>query len=162
MALQTVAWPTRKPNGPLSEKNGRQYIPDGHRRPSVSEPVPCDRRAGPNTSGYSVRTTNVVSNDFGLTWALGDPRRGILPLADPFPIRADGTRYDAPVGNLFGAHTETGTEVTVPNLNREHPRVKRWRVSAQRELSRNTPIEIAYNGTYADRLSASIRQDYQR
>jgi hypothetical protein len=114
----------------------------------------------PNTSGFSVTTTNVVSNDFGLTWALGDPRRGILPIADPFPVRADGTRYNPPVGDLFGPDTQTGTNVNVPNLNREHARVQRWRVSAQRELTRNTAVEVAYTGSYADRLSASIRQDY--
>ncbi len=119
----------------------------------------------PNTSGYSVGTTSVVSNDFGVTWALGDPRNGVLPIADPFPVRADGTRYNAPVGNLFGADTQTGANLTatgspVPNLNREHPRVQRWRASAQRELSRNMAIEVAYSGSYADRLSASIRQDY--
>ena len=115
---------------------------------------------GPNTTGYSVSTTNVVSNDFGLTWALGDPLRGILPLADPFPVRADGTRYDAPVGNLFGVNTQTGSGVTSPNLNRAHPRVQRWRVGVERELTRNTSIEVAYAGSYADRLSATIRQDY--
>lgn len=115
---------------------------------------------GPNTAGYSTTTTNVVSNDFGLTWALGNPKAGVLPLADPFPVRANGTRYDAPVGSSLGPNTQTGTNVTVQNLNREHPRVQRWRVSAQRELSRNMAIEVAYAGSYADRLSATIRQDY--
>ena len=115
---------------------------------------------GPNTAGYSVGTTSVLSNDFGLTWALGDPRNGILPIADPFPVRADGTRYNAPVGSLFGVDTQTGTGVTAPNLVREHPRVQRWRVSAQRELTSNMALEVAYTGSYADRLSASIRQDY--
>ena len=62
----------------------------------------------PNTTGYSVGTTSVASNDFGLTWALGDPRQRILPIADPFPVRADGTRYNAPVGSLFGVDTQTG------------------------------------------------------
>jgi hypothetical protein len=75
-------------------------------------------------------------------------------------VRPDGTRYDAPVGNLFGVDTQTGTTVTAQNLTREHPRVQRWRVSGQRELTRNTAIEVAYAGSYADRLSASIRQDY--
>ena len=83
---------------------------------------------GANTGGYSVTTTNVSSNDFGLTWALGNPKAGILPLADPFPVRANGSRYDASVGNTFGVDTQTGSGVTAPNLNREHPRVQRWRV----------------------------------
>ena len=42
----------------------------------------------PNQDGFNVTTTNPLSNDFGLTWALGDPKNGILPLAIPFPVRA--------------------------------------------------------------------------
>ena len=42
----------------------------------------------PDLQGFNVTTTNPLSNDFGLTFALGDPRRGILPIADPFPERA--------------------------------------------------------------------------
>ena len=38
--------------------------------------------------------------------------------------------------------------------------MQRWRVSVQRELTRNMAVEVAYTGSYADRLSASIRQDY--
>ena len=43
----------------------------------------------PNQDGYNVTTTNPLSNDFGQTFALGDPKNGILPLADPFPVRAN-------------------------------------------------------------------------
>ena len=49
----------------------------------------------PDQEGFDVTTTNPLSNDFGQTFALGDPRNGILPLADPFPVRAPpaaGTR----------------------------------------------------------------------
>jgi hypothetical protein len=31
----------------------------------------------PDQQGYDVATVNPVSNDFGLTWALGDPKNGI-------------------------------------------------------------------------------------
>ena len=41
----------------------------------------------PNQDGFNVTTTNQLSNDFGQTFALGDPRNGILPLANPFPVR---------------------------------------------------------------------------
>ena len=43
----------------------------------------------PLTTGYSATTTRVTSNDFGQTWALGNPARGILPQTDPFPLRAE-------------------------------------------------------------------------
>uniref|UniRef100_UPI0039780CAB hypothetical protein n=1 Tax=Salmonella sp. SAL4438 TaxID=3159893 RepID=UPI0039780CAB len=35
----------------------------------------------PNQSGYSATTTNVPSVDFGQTWILGDPQRGVSPMA---------------------------------------------------------------------------------
>ena len=45
------------------------------------------RDFAPNQEGYDVTTTNPVSTDFGQTWLLGDPKNGILPLVDPFPVR---------------------------------------------------------------------------
>ena len=50
----------------------------------------------PNQEGYNVTTTNQLSNDFGRTFLLGNPRNGILPLVDPFPLRAaTGSRYES-------------------------------------------------------------------
>src|SRR5205807_6872115 len=48
----------------------------------------------PNQLGYSTTTTNVPSNDFGLTWTSGNPAGGISVLTDPFPTRADGSRFE--------------------------------------------------------------------
>ena len=42
------------------------------------------------------------SNDFGQTWVSGNPRREFRPWSNPFPVRADGTRFVAPVGNSLG------------------------------------------------------------
>ena len=39
-------------------------------------------------------------------------------------------------------------------------RVQRFRVSVQRELTRNISVQAAFNGMYGDRLETSIRQDY--
>ena len=39
----------------------------------------------PNQTGYSATTINEASVDFGQTWLLGDPKRGISPMTDPFP-----------------------------------------------------------------------------
>ena len=44
----------------------------------------------PNQLGFSTVTTVPSSNDFGQTWASGNPRAGVSPLVDPFPVRADG------------------------------------------------------------------------
>ena len=114
----------------------------------------------PNQLGYSATTVNVASVDFGQTWLLGDPKRGISPMSDPFPVRATGTRFDEALGSSLGANTALGTRFQAQNPNRVHPRVQRWRASVQREISRNMAVEIAYNGSRGDRLDRTIRQDY--
>ena len=97
----------------------------------------------PNQDGYDVTTTNVLSNDFGQSFALGDPRHGILPLADPFPLRPGTTgRYELIPGNSLGFDNNLGRAFTAENPNREHSRVQRWRLSWQRELDRRTTIDV--------------------
>jgi hypothetical protein len=114
----------------------------------------------PNQDGFNVTTSNPLSTDFGLTFALGDPRNGILPLVDPFPVRSTGSRYEIPPGNELGFDNMLGRGFTAENPNRVHSRVQRWRLGWQRELNSRTAIEVAYSGSYADRQGISIRQDY--
>jgi hypothetical protein len=113
----------------------------------------------PNQLGFSTVTTVPSSNDFGQTWASGDPRRGISPLVDPFPVRADGTRFVTPVGASLGGDFVAGQTLTFGNLDREHARLQRWRAGVQRELGRNMAIEVAYIGTYSDNVDVTVRQD---
>ena len=96
----------------------------------------------PNQTGYDVTTTSTVSTDFGQTWLFGDPKNGISPLTNPFPVRSDGSRFDTPIGSSLGVDTLLGQNYTANNLNREHGRVQRWRVSLQRELTRNMAVEV--------------------
>jgi hypothetical protein len=110
--------------------------------------------------GYSVTTTNVASTNFGQTWLLGDPKNGVSPLLNPFPVRADGTRFDAPLADSLGADAIVGSNFTAENLNHRHSRVQRWRIGVQRELFGNTGVEIAYAGSYADRVEMTIQQSY--
>ena len=114
----------------------------------------------PNQDGFNVTTSNPLSSDFGLTFALGDPRNGILPLGDPFPVRSTGSRYELVPGNELGADNMLGRGFTAENSDRVHSRVQRWRVGWQRELNARTAIELAYSGSYADRQGMSIREDY--
>jgi hypothetical protein len=113
----------------------------------------------PSQIGYSATTTSVPSVDFGQTWIMGDPRRGISPMTDPFPSRPGG-RFDAPLGSSLGPNASLGARYQAQNPDREHPRVQRWRVSVQRELGRNMAVEVAYNGSRGDFLDRTIRQDY--
>jgi hypothetical protein len=106
----------------------------------------------PNQTGYDVTTTSDFSDDLGRTFQYS--------LADPFPVRADGTRFDTPLGSSLGFNSLLGMGFTPQNLSREHSRQQRWRISVQREVARNLGIEIAYNGSYSDRIGRTIRQDY--
>ncbi|MEO5741153.1 MAG: carboxypeptidase-like regulatory domain-containing protein [Vicinamibacterales bacterium] len=109
----------------------------------------------PNQLGFSTITSVPSSNDFGQTWVSGDPRRGISPLVDPFPVRADGTRFVTPVGTSLGGNFVAGQALTYGNLDREHARLQRWRAGVQKELGRNMAIEVAYVGTYSDRVDVN-------
>jgi hypothetical protein len=111
-------------------------------------------------TGYSVTTTNVASTDFGQTWLLGDPRNGVSPLSNPFPVRFNGSRFETALGDSLGGNILLGSSYTVNNVNREHPRVQRWRASVQRELAASTSIEVAYSGVLGDRLEMNIEQSY--
>ena len=115
----------------------------------------------PNLEGFNVTTTNVLSNDFGRTFLLGDPRNGVLPLADPFPVRAStGSRYENVLGNALGLETMVGRAFNAENPDRSHARVQRWRLSWQREIASRTALDVSYSGSYADRQGISIRQDF--
>ena len=62
-----------------------------------------------NQLGYTSATTNVASTDFGQTWLLGDPRNGVLPIVDPFPVRANGSRFEPPLADSLGANAILGS-----------------------------------------------------
>ena len=109
--------------------------------------------------GYARATNTNLTNDFGTTWNAGNPAAGISPLTDPFPVRSDGTRFDTPLRNALGAMARVGQGFTFTDFNRRHPRVQRWRVGIQRELSRNMMIEAAYWGQWADRVNVTTRLD---
>ena len=85
------------------------------------------------------------------------------PLPNPFPLRADGTRFDKPIGASLGVDTIAGSSFsnyTIQNQQHEHARQQRWRIGVQRELARNLSVEVAYEGAYTDRVEVGIREDY--
>jgi hypothetical protein len=109
--------------------------------------------------GFSRATRTQLTNDAGTTWLVGDPRNGISPLVDPFPVRADGSRFDVPLRDALGAMARVGEGFTFGRYDRVHPRVQRWRVGIQRELGANMLVEASYWGQYADRLFVTTRLD---
>jgi hypothetical protein len=110
-------------------------------------------------AGYSVTTTSTISDDLGRTFKWATPATGAGSF-DPFPVRADGTRWDPVVGDALGVNSILGGTLATENALREHSRQQRWRVSIQRELSSKLSVEVAYAGTYNDKLPVTIRQDF--
>jgi hypothetical protein len=114
----------------------------------------------PDQSGFSRTTTNPVTNNFGIDWLSGNPRAGVSPMTDPFPVRADGSRFDVPVNDALGLMARTGSGWTfidypTPQRARQH----RWRVDLQRELGANTVVSAAYAGSYSDRVRVNQKLD---
>ena len=108
----------------------------------------------PDTFGYNQSTGTPISNDAGLTFCCGvndaaGIAKGRTPIDNPFPVRADGTRFDEPLKNALGAIPRVGRGFTgLPNDFRpsfQH----RWRIGLQREIMHNTLLDVSYNGAYS-------------
>jgi hypothetical protein len=113
-----------------------------------------------NQLGYTSATTNVMSTDFGQTWLLGNPAAGVLPTADPFPVRSSGSRFEPALADSLGVNTILGTSFTRENTERQHARAQRWRFGLQRELPGRVAVELAYVGAYTDRADIAIQESY--
>jgi hypothetical protein len=121
-----------------------------------------------NQLGYSRDTATPISNDNGLTFTSSNLtsaacRASITActtiFSDPFPVRADGTRFNVPVGNALGAMAGVGRNLTYIPRGWKHARQQRWRFSVQRQLSNNMAFEFAYLGSYSDHLGIGVRLD---
>jgi len=105
-----------------------------------------------NQTGFSRTTSTNVTNDFGVNWLAGDPRNGISALADPFPVRSDGTRFDEPVRDQLGAMATAGRSFTFSDYDTRRARQRRWKIGIQRQIGSSTVVEAAYMGAYSDRV----------
>jgi len=111
---------------------------------------------GPDQFGYSRSTNPIITNDFGQNWnfpANANPANGRSPLADPFPVRDDGTRFDVPTRNSLGSMARPGRGFGFTAFNQPHARQQRWRAGFQRQLGTRMVLDVAYAGSYSDRIS---------
>jgi hypothetical protein len=115
---------------------------------------------GVNQFGYSRSTNPIITTDFGRTWefpANANPGNGRSPLSDPFPVRADGTRFDVPTRNALGSMAYAGRGFDFTDFNQPHARQQRWRAGFQRQIGASMVLDVAYAGSYSDRISIQTR-----
>ncbi|MEO7651467.1 MAG: hypothetical protein ABIZ80_13460, partial [Bryobacteraceae bacterium] len=107
---------------------------------------------GLTQTGFSRTTSTNPTDDFGVNWLVGNPGAGISPLRDPFPVRSDGTRFDAPLRDALGSLAVAGRPLTFDRFDRRHARQQRWRVAVDRQLNTNMMVSVAYAGSFSDRV----------
>jgi len=118
----------------------------------------------PSMDGYSQPTNTTITNDLGLTICCGVGSVANLtasrnPMTDPFPVRADGTRFDAPYGNSLGPLMRQGRGWTFVPREYSPPWQQRWRLGVQQEITANMVIEVSYNGAFA-KIPVTQRIDF--
>jgi hypothetical protein len=119
---------------------------------------------GPDQSGYTQNTGTPIANDpAGYVWnplfGANSPANAKSPLVDPFPVRADGTRFTAPTQNALGIMARAGRGYTYTNYGQEHARQQRWRIGMQRQLGSNWVIDTGYGGSFSDKIGISHKRD---
>lgn len=116
---------------------------------------------GPNQFGFSRSTNMIVTNDFGQTWgsttapypANANPNNFRSLLNDPFPVRADGTRFDIPTRDALGAMAYQGRGFGFTAWDTPHPRQQRFQIGLQRQLGRSMVVNAFYAASLSDRIS---------
>lgn len=106
----------------------------------------------PSQFGFSQPTTTVISTDNGLSFCCGVGAAGNLsvgrtPMNDPFPVRADGTRFDSPYRDSLGLMANVGRNFTAYPWEFSPDWQQRWRIGLQRQLPGEFVVEAAYSGS---------------
>ncbi|HWQ55141.1 MAG TPA: carboxypeptidase-like regulatory domain-containing protein [Bryobacteraceae bacterium] len=109
----------------------------------------------PNQLNYSRSTGPILTNNFGMDWLIGDPVNGVSPIKDPFPVRADGTRFDTPLGNQLGTQSLLGGSWSGMYYDTPRARQQRWRVGGQRQFGKSMMLDVAYAGSYSDQVGVA-------
>ena len=117
---------------------------------------------GPNQNYYSKSTNPTIYTTGANAIPVFDPLfspNGAFPTAsplnNPFPVRADGTRYDTPLRDALGGMATVGSGWTFPNY--AYPaRQQRWRVSIEHQVFSHDVIEASYEGTYSSNLTYNV------
>ena len=97
-------------------------------------------------AGYSVTTTSTISDDLGRTFKWATPATGSASF-DPFPVRANGTRWDPIVGDTLGAqHRPRRRAVTrktaCARMRASNGGVRRCSASSRRISASSSPTRV--------------------
>jgi hypothetical protein len=111
-------------------------------------------------SGFSKTTSTNLTNNYGVNWLAGNPAAGVSPLQDPFPVRSNGTRFDAPLGNSLGYNYSQGQGLSFQPWDRLHPREQQWRIGLERQISPNMSVQLYYWGMWGSDLAVSETPSY--
>ena len=103
-----------------------------------------------NQWGYSQSTVTQMSVNNGLSF--------VTNISDPFPVRANGTRFDEPLKNALGAMARAGQTWDFFRTDWKAQFQQRWRAGIQRQISANIVVEAAYTGSWS-RTNISRRLD---
>lgn len=103
----------------------------------------------PNQTGFNRTTTVSTESNAGMTWRAGDPAAGISPLADPFPVRGNGTRFDVSTMGSLGPDTLSGRSYTFLDYPVKRLHQHRWRLGMQRQIGRSMVLSATYTGSYS-------------
>ncbi len=123
---------------------------------------------GLNQTGYNRNTGTTVTNDNGLTFngtnlTSAECRASLAACRtifnDPFPVRADGTRFDVPPGNALGLMALQGRGITYLDFDWERARQHRFRLGIQRQFGGSMVVEVAYLGSKTDQIQVGKRLD---
>ncbi len=104
----------------------------------------------PPQDGFSQETTTTITTDRGLSYFYGPAANissSVNGFIDPFPVRANGSRFDEPYGNAIGSMIKVGRGWDNCYPSDFKPVLqRRWRFGVQHEIFSNMVVEASYNG----------------
>jgi hypothetical protein len=101
-----------------------------------------------NQFGFNRSTITNITNDQGVTWNYGYFTNNNPPISDPFPVRADGTRFDVPFGSALGVDSLSGSSFSFISPNFQPAKQHRARIELERRLPSSIVVGASYNFSY--------------
>ena len=110
---------------------------------------------GGNQAGYSTSTSVPTSTTFGTNFT-----QGTSPLSNPFPVGANGARFNSPVGNAAAQYYYLGAGPTITDHTLPPARENRGSVGVQIAFGSHTTLDVSYNIARTTHLSIGKSSTY--